>query len=447
MKRGWVILAAALFSCANRAAVNDPVGVTTQPRAAQPKTSAAAPLQESVEQRAARLHRTAIIVDGHDDIPTVMFGSRVDIGQPLKNAHTDLPRMKAGGITASFFSIYVDGDLADKPTATGGGALRRAIDLVDLTYRQVEKYPSDLVLATSSADIRRAKQENKIAIMMGVEGGHAIENSLMALRVLYRLGCRYMTLTHTNTNEWADSAGFSGPPVARHKGLSPFGEEVVREMQRIGMLVDVSHVADETFWAVMKSARAPVIASHSSARALADHRRNLTDDMLRAVAKTGGVTMVNFWSLFLSNEFGAAQRAFWEKNAKALGELRAKHKGDPIAFREALGKLKAETEPLPKVPLSVLVDHIDHIVKVAGVDHVGLGSDFDGVDALPEGIDGIDTLPKITFELVRRGYSDEDVLKILGGNFLRAFEKAEDYAKSTHTTLSGDGSGMRIDKP
>src|SRR6185295_7620504 len=178
-----------------------------------------------------------------------------------------------------------------------------------------------------------------------------------------------------------------------------------------------------------------------------DHRRNLSDDMLRAVAKTGGLTMVNFWSLFLSNEFGAAQRAFWEKNAKPLGEIRAKYKSDPLAARVAYEKLRAENEPLPKVPLSALVDHIDHVVKIAGIDHVGLGSDFDGVDSLPEGIEGIESLPKITLELVRRGYSDADVLKILGGNFLRAFEKAEEYAKSTGTSLSGDGSQQKIDRP
>jgi membrane dipeptidase len=283
---------------------------------------------------------------------------------------------------------------------------------------------------------------------MGVEGGHAIENSLSALRVLHRLGCRYMTLTHTNTNEWADSAGFSGPPPTRHHGLTPFGEEVVHEMQRIGMLVDVSHVSDETFNAVMRIADAPVIASHSSARAIADHRRNLSDDMLRALAKNGGVAMVNFWSLFLSTEYATAWRAWYEKNGKAYAELRAKHKDDPPGFREALAKLKSETDPpLPKVPFSVLVDHIDHMVKVAGIDHVGLGSDFDGVDALPEGIDGVESLPKVTTELLRRGYKDEDVLKILGENFLRTFERAEAYAKTKSSRLSGDGSTKRIDLP
>jgi membrane dipeptidase len=418
---------------------------------AAPASSAAAPAappkNETIEERAARLHRQAIIVDGHDDVPSVIFATGQDIGDRAPKGHTDLPRMKAGGITGSFFSIYVEGDLATKPTLLGGGALRRAVDLVDVTYRQVERHPDELVLATSTDDIRRAKREGKIAVLMGIEGGHAIENSLSALRVLHRLGCRYMTLTHTNTNEWADSSGFAGPTPTRHHGLTKFGEEVVREMQRIGMLVDVSHVADETFWSVMKVAKAPVIASHSSARAVADHRRNLNDDMLRALAKNGGVAMVNFWSLFVSQEYATAAGKWFAKNGKALGELRAKYKDDPVKFREELEKLKAQGDPMPKVPLSAIVDHIDHVVKVAGIDHVGLGSDFDGVDALPEGLEGIDGLPKITLELVKRGYKDDEVLKILGENFLRAFGEAERYAKQTKTTLSGDGSTKRIDRP
>lgn len=439
-------VAAFVASCAPPAP--RPVPAPSTPRAAGHAAAPHAP--ETPEQRAMRLHRQAIIVDGHDDVPSVILATGFDVGQsgttgPIRT-HTDLARMKAGGVTGSFFSIYVEGELAEKPTVLGGGPLRRALDLVDVSYRQVERHPEDLMIATSAADIRRAKREGKIAVLMGIEGGHAIENSLFALRSLYRLGCRYMTLTHSNTNEWADSAGFSGPPVAKHKGLSPFGDEVVREMQRIGMLVDISHVADDTFWGVMKIAKAPVIASHSSARAVADHRRNLDDEMLRALAKNGGVAMVNFWSLFLSNEYGAAWRRWYEKNGKAIADLRAKYKDDPITLRAELAKLKAQGEPLPKVPLSVLVDHIDHMVKVAGVDHVGLGSDFDGVDALPEGLDGIDALPKITLELVKRGYEDDAILKVLGGNFLRVLDAAEAYAASTKTTLSGDGSTKRIDR-
>ncbi len=450
LRRCALLCSIAVAGCSPAAGpAREPIGESTSHVRSSPASSdaeTAARAGETIEQHAARLHQRAIIVDGHDDIPSVMLAAGTDIGDKSPWTHTDISKMRAGGLTGSFFSIYVEGDLAEKPTVTGGGPLRRAIDLVDITYRQVERHPEDLLLATSAADVRRAKREGKIAVLMGIEGGHAIENSLAALRVLHRLGCRYMTLTHTNTNEWADSAGFSGPTPVRHHGLSPFGEEVVREMQRIGMLVDVSHVSDETFNAVMKVAQAPVIASHSSARAVADHRRNLSDDMLRALAKNGGVAMVNFWSLFLSNEYGAASRAWFEKNATAYKELRAKHKDNPIAFREALAKLRSETEPVPKVPLSVLVDHIDHMVKVAGIDHVGLGSDFDGVDMLPEGINGVESLPKITEELLRRGYKDEDILKILGENFLRVFERAEEYAKSKGTRLSGDGSLKRIDR-
>jgi membrane dipeptidase len=402
---------------------------------------------ETQEERASRIHRQAIIVDGHNDIPSVMLAANYDIGTKSTRTHTDLARMKTSGITGEFFSIYVEGDLAEKPTVQGGGALRRALDLIDVTYRTVERHPGDLILATSAADIRRAKKEGKVAVLMGVEGGHAIENSLFALRTLYRLGCRYMTLTHTNTNEWADSAGFSGPPVVRHHGLSSFGEEVVHEMQRIGMLVDVSHVSDDTFWSVMKVAKTPVIASHSSSRAIADNRRNLTDDMLRGLAKNGGVAMVNFWSYFLSAEYGKAAGKWFEKNGKAFAELRARYRDDPLTFRVELEKLRAQGEPMPKVPFSVLIDHIDHMVKVAGIDHVGLGSDFDGVDDLPEGLTGIDGLPKITLELVKRGYSDEDILKILGGNFMRVLDASEAYARSTGTTLSGDGSTRRVNQP
>jgi membrane dipeptidase len=241
---------------------------------------------------------------------------------------------------------------------------------------------------------------------MGIEGGHAIEDSLFALRDFYRLGVRYMTLTHTNTNDWADSAGLNAPEPATHHGLSPFGEEVVREMQRIGMLVDVSHVSDETFDDVMRVATCPVIASHSSARAVAPHRRNLSDDMLRALAKNGGVAMVNFFPGFI------------DPNYDATG-----------------GR---------GTPLSLLIDHIAHVIDVAGEDHVGLGADFDGVPSLPEGLGGVDGLPKITLELVRRGYSDDVVKKVLGENFLRVMEAAEACARASKTTLSGDGSTRRI---
>lgn len=417
---------------------------SAMPVATTAPSSTAPPANETPEQRAERLQRAAIIVDGHNDIPSVMLGNKSDIADPGPKTHTDLARLKSSGITGEFFSIYVEGDLATKPTVLGGGSLRRALDLIDVTYAQVERHPNDLLLATSAADIRRAKAEGKVAVLMGIEGGHAIENSLYALRELYRLGCRYMTLTHTNTNEWADSAGFSGPPPVRHHGLTPFGEEVVREMQRIGMLVDISHTSDETFYATLKIAKAPIIASHSSSRALGNNRRNLTDDMLKALGQNGGVVMTNFWTKFLSTEYSNKFDAWLEKNKTQFDAIRAKFKTNPTEAKADMEKLKA-ANPMPSVPLSVLIDHIDHMVKVAGIDHVGLGSDFDGVDSLPDGLAGMQDLPKITLELVKRGYSDDDILKILGGNFLRVFEAAEAYAKSTNTRLSADGSQKKID--
>ncbi|MDB4992931.1 MAG: putative dipeptidase [Myxococcaceae bacterium] len=411
------------------------------------------PANETLDQRVARVHGEAIIVDGHNDIPTVMVSTGFDLSRPMAAGakapvtHTDLARMKKGGITGEFFSIYVDRVYAEKPTALGGGSARRALDLIDVVYQQIERHPDDLMLATTADDIRRAKREHKIAALLGIEGGHAIENSLSALREFHRLGVRYMTLTHSNNNDWADSAGFIGVQPAAHHGLTPFGEEVVHEMQRIGMLVDISHTSDETFEAVMKIAKAPVIASHSSSRAISPHRRNLTDDMLKELAKNGGVAMVNFWTAFLDPAYTAAQNTFFAKHGKEIGPLRDKYRDDHEGFLAALEKLKAGEPAWPKTPLSMLVDHIEHMVKVAGIDHVGIGSDFDGVDSLPEGLTSIDMLPNLTRALLERGMSDDDVKKILGGNFLRVFDATEAYAKSTKTTLSGDGSTRKIDLP
>ncbi len=391
----------------------------------------------TLEERAERLHREAIVVDTHNDITSAILDDGFDLGKPSGRTATDLGKMRAGGITAEFFSIYVDHEYYDHPTARTGGAARRALDMIDITYQQIERHPDALELALGVSDIRRAKQDGKVAVLLGIEGGHAIENSLYALRDFYRLGVRYMTLTHTNNNDWADASGFFVSPKPAHHGLTPFGEEVVREMQRIGMLVDISHVSDETFDAVMRVAKAPVIASHSSARALCDVPRNLTDDQLRALASNGGVAMVNFFPGFLDPKYRAAQGAFMAKHKGEVDALLKKHL--PVsAMQDALAKMGGGD--LPKTPLSVLIDHVDHIAKVAGIDHVGLGSDFDGVPSLPEGLSGVDGLPHITLELLRRGYSDADVKKILGENFLRVMSTAEAYAGATKTTLSGDGS-------
>jgi len=273
---------------------------------------------------------------------------------------------------------------------------------------------------------------------MGIEGGHAIENSLSALRDFYRLGIRYMTLTHNNTNDWADACC----DAARHDGLSDFGKEVVREMNRLGMFVDISHVSDGTMSDVLDVSTAPVIASHSSARGVADHRRNIPDDILRRVAKNGGVVMINFFPSFIDQSVIDAAKARTSQYEADLARLREQYKSDPKRLEEEENKLYRAG--LPVTPLSKLIDHIDHVAKVAGIDHVGLGSDFDGVPTLPEGMGDIAQLPNITYELLRRGYSERDVRKVLGENLLRAFAEAERVARISSRQVSGEGSLRRV---
>jgi membrane dipeptidase len=410
--------------------------VTDTLRPANAAATGAAPRDEKLWQRALKLQRSSIVVDTHNDILSFMYDEDYDIGESSAGKyHTDLARMKEGGLTAEFFSVYVDRSYAEK-----GGAARRALDLIDRVYRAAERHPAELMLSYSTEDIRRAKKQGKIAALMGIEGGHAIEDSLEALRDFYRLGVRYMTLTHNNTNNWADSCC----DKATHNGLSDFGREVVREMNRTGMLVDISHVSDKTMSDVLDVSTAPVIASHSSARALADRPRNIPDDLLRRIAKNGGVVMVNFYPAFISMDYYNADRARDERLKSQRDALRAQYKDDAKRLEAELKKL-TDANPIPKVPLSVLIDHFDHVAKVAGIDHVGIGSDFDGVPDLPAGMDDISKLPAITYELLRRGYSEADVRKVLGENFLRAFAGAERVAREANRgQLSGTGSLRRI---
>jgi membrane dipeptidase len=418
---------------------------TAAPPSAQPAPSPAPQRDERLWRRALELHRKAIVVDGHNDITEYMADTGYDLGTPsVGKYHTDLARLREGGVTGQFFSVYVDRkyaapDFFTKNYAVQGGSARRALDLIDVVYRAVERHPNQLMLAVSTADIRRAKREGKVAALMGIEGGHAIENSLSALRLFYRLGVRYLTLTHNNSNEWADACCDS----PRHGGLNEFGREVVREMNRLGMIVDVSHVSDETMGDVLDVTKAPVIASHSSARALNNHKRNIPDDLLRRIAKNGGVVMVNFYPNFIDERVRLAGLERDERLKSAREALRAKFAGDPGRLDEELNKLNA-ANPLPATPLSVLIDHIDHIAKVAGVDHVGLGSDFDGVPTLPVGIEDVAKLPVITYELLRRGYSETDVRKILGGNAMRAFAEVERVAGIERRRISGDGSRQQL---
>jgi membrane dipeptidase len=300
--------------------------------------------------------------------------------------------------------------------------------MIDEVYSQVRKHSGSLEMAYSAEDIRRIAKSGKIAALMGIEGGHAIEDSLGTLRMFYRLGVRYMTLTHSNTNNWADSSGdITDSSVKHHNGLTGFGREVVRTMNETGMMVDISHVSDKTFFDVVGVSRAPVIASHSSARALADHPRNMTDDMLRAVAKNGGVVMVNFYDGFIDGR--KAKRTPLVRARER--SLREQHPNDPKRVELELAKWLDETGP-GKTPLAMLIDHIEHIARVAGIDHVGLGSDFDGVPftGLPEGMEDISKLPNITFELVKKGYSDVDIRKVLGENLLRVMAECERVAES-----------------
>ena len=397
----------------------------------------APPRDERLWREAQQIHRKSIVVDTHNDITSMMIDDDYDLGtSSVGKYHTDLARMKQGGLTAEFFSVYVD-----KKYATAGGSARRAMDQIDVVYRAAERYPDQLLMATTVADIRRAKKAGKIAALMGIEGGHAIENSLFALRDFYRLGVRYMTLTHNNTNDWADSAR----DEARHNGLTDFGKEVVREMNRLGMLVDVSHVSDKTMADVLDVSTAPIIASHSSAQALNNHPRNINDALLRRIAKNGGVVMVNFYPSFIDQKHLDADRARDERLKPQLDALAEQYKGEPKKLAEEQKKLY-DANPLPPVPLSVLIDHIDHIAKVAGIDHVGLGSDFDGVPSLPIGMEDIAQLPNITYELLRRGYTEKDIRKVLGENFLRVFAEVERVARSTPGRISGDGSLRRLSK-
>jgi membrane dipeptidase len=391
---------------------------------------------ERLWQRALQIHRRAIVIDTHNDVTTPMTNDDFDLsGTPPAPYRTTIARMKEGGLTAEFFSLYI------KPWyVENGGSTRRTLDMIDSVYRAVERHPRDLMFATSSADIRRAKRLGKVAALMGIEGGHAIEDSLPTLREFYRLGVRYMTLTWNNTNNWADA----GRGEKKHNGLSEFGKEVVREMNRLGMLIDVSHVSDKTMSDALDISKAPIIASHSSARALSDVPRNIPDDLLKRIAKNGGVVQVNFYSVFVDAKTVAPQSAERDARLKAQQDaIDEKYKNDPERRAEESDKLEA-ANPLPPLPISKLIDHIDHIVKVAGVDHVGIGADFDGANDMPEGAKDVSMLPNITYELLKRGYSERDIRKILGENFLRVFAEAERVARASRKTISGDGSLRRI---
>lgn len=385
----------------------------------RPATSARPPIVVSAE--AQRIHDAATLIDGHNDLPWAIReqGSptfeKLDISQAQPKLHTDIPRLRQGGVKAQFWSVYVPAS-----TRQEGVALQTTLEQIAIVEAMMKRYPDVFELARSSADIDRICAEGKIASLIGVEGGHSIENSLAVLRQLYAQGARYMTLTHSDTLDWADSA----TDEARHGGLTPFGEEVLREMNRLGMLIDLSHVSIDTMKQALKVTKAPVIFSHSSARAIADHPRNVPDDVLRLTAENGGVVMVNFYPGFIVPS--AAKRG--TEGIGVLRELRKKHGTDRDRIR-AEYRAWAARYPVEPGTIHLVLDHIDHIAKTAGVDHVGIGSDFDGIDSVPVELEDVSTYPRITQGLLDRGYDEVAIQKILGGNLLRVLREAERVAE------------------
>jgi membrane dipeptidase len=374
-----------------------------------------------VSSRAKQLHERAIVVDTHDDTTQrLIFEKGFDIGARNKDGNIDIPRMREGGLDAIFFSIWVTGDV------TGPIAVKRALDQIDAVREAVRTHP-DLVLATTAGDVRRAASMKKIAALMGMEGGHMIDNDLGLLRIYAALGVRYLTLTHSLNTTWADSSG----DKPAHNGLAPFGRDVVRELNRLGIMVDISHVADKTFFDALEVTKAPVIASHSSCRAISNAPRNMTDDMLRALSKNGGVVMINYNAGFLSEEFRAATRSP-ELNARIQAANKQCDGDEACTIREGerINHEAMMKGDLPKVTWERIIEHIDHAVKVAGIDHVGLGSDFDGA-VMPFGMEDVSKLPKITDALLKKGYAERDIQKILGENILRVMEQVERIASSS----------------
>src|SRR5271156_1548474 len=387
----------------------------------------------SVSAQARAIQESAIVIDTHADTPQRFLDEGFDIGSTDPNdiGHLSLDKARRGNLGAEFFSIWVD------PETNRGHFAQHTFDLIDSVYEQAARHPDRMMMAFSVADIECAHREHKLAALMGIEGGHSIENDMHLLRDYYRLGVRYMTLSWSNTNEWADSSGdIDDPKVEHHNGVTDFGKQVVLEMNRLGMMVDISHVADKTFWDAIATTKAPVIASHSSARALVDAPRNMTDDMLRAVAKNGGVVQVNFFSGFDDQKYWDASRAQAKDRDAAIAAFVAKCKAEgETASPVELDRIEREwMAKIPRPPLQSLIDNIDHIAKVAGIDHVGLGSDFDGVSgATPQGIDSAADLPKITQALLDRGYSAADIKKILGENLLRVFREVERVSREMQT--------------
>lgn len=380
-----------------------------------------APSDDDLLARAKRLHARVPLVDGHNDFPWAVREkadgdlARLDLARPQPSGHTDLARLRSGGVGAQFWSVYVPATLSGEKAVTG------TLEQIDVVHRMVARYPSDLELALTADDVTRIHGQGKVASLIGVEGGHSIGASLGALRMLHRLGARYLTLTHSLNVPWADSA----TDRAVHGGLTAFGREVVREMNRLGMLVDLSHVSEGVMRDALDAAEAPVIFSHSSARTLVNVSRNVPDAILRRLPANGGVVMVSFVPDFTSPEMAA-----WaEQDEREQGRLTALHPSDPAKVREGRDAWRQQ-HPAPATTLAQVADHIDHVRQVAGIDHVGLGSDFDGISRTPRGLPDVGAFPALTAELLRRGYSEQEAAKVLGLNVLRVMRRVEEVARA-----------------
>jgi membrane dipeptidase len=377
--------------------------------------------QSNISPQARELHFQSIVIDTHDDTTQRLLDPKFDFGAIHSDGSVDIPRMRAGGLSAIFFSIWIPG------TVTGPTAVQRALDQINAVREAVTRHPNDLVLCTTADEIRRAKAGGKIAVLMGVEGGHMINNSLANLDKFFALGVRYMTLTHTVNTDWADAS--TDKPA--HNGLTDFGKQVVREMNRLGMMVDISHVADKTFYDVLAVSKAPVIASHSSCRALCSAPRNMTDDMIKGLAAKGGVLQVNYHIGFLSQQFQDVSKAHPELGKEIEAESKKRcgeNEACQLIEADKITRDMVVQGKLPRVDWTEIIEHLDHAVKLVGADHVGLGSDFDGAD-MPYGMEDVSDIPKITNALLAKGYSPADVRKILGGNTLTLMQDVEAAAQ------------------
>jgi membrane dipeptidase len=372
---------------------------------------------DDIAERAHKLHFSSIVLDTHDDTTQRFFSKNFDLGKRNPDGHIDIPRMKEGGMNAIFFSIWIDG------RTMGPAAIQKALDQIDAVHENVRKNSKDLMFARTAADVHKAHAEGKIAALIGVEGGHMIGNDIRMVRIFSDLGVRYMTLSHFYNDEWADSS--TDKPA--HNGLTDYGKEIVREMNRQGMMVDISHVSDKTFYDALAVSKAPLIASHSSCRAICNHPRDMTDEMIKALAAKGGVIQINYEKSFIDETYRQASEKVSGGVVAMFDQLKKECGDDEECFGKKMQEMerKATAEgKLPHVSWEKIVDHIDHVVKLVGADHVGLGSDFDGA-TMPEGMDDCTHLPKITEALMRKGYRDDDIRKILGGNLLRVMEQAE----------------------